>query len=105
MGLGEGSVLGCDRVTRRSVIGSRDVHGLTVADIQAAIGELAVGLEATTLSKNVNTLRQVLDFVEVEPNVARDRRVKLLRIVRDEPDPPDADAVLAMLSHGRTDDR
>jgi integrase len=81
-----------------TVIGSRDVHGLTVADIQAAIGELAIGLEATTLSKYVNTLRQVLDFVEVEPNVARDRRVKLPRIVRDEPDPPDADSVLAMLS-------
>ena len=43
-------------------------------------------------------MRQVLDFAEVEPNVARDRRVKLPARMREEPEPPDADHVVAMLA-------
>jgi integrase len=81
-----------------SLIGRRDVHELTVADIQTAVGALTEELEPNTIVKYVNTLRQVLDFADVEPNVARDRRVKLPRVVREEPEPPDAWAVLAMLS-------
>jgi integrase len=77
---------------------SRDARSLTVADIQRAIGELSERLKPVTVAKYVNTLRQVLDFVEVEPNVARDRRVKLPRVIREEPDPPDAGPTLAMLS-------
>jgi integrase len=81
-----------------SLIGARGVHELSVADVQTAVGALTEELEPNTIVKYVNTLRQVLDFAEVEPNVARDRRVKLPRVVRDEPEPPDADAVVAMLS-------
>lgn len=80
-----------------SLLGSRDPHSLSVADVQEAVGALAEGIEATTLHKYVNTLRQVLDFAGVEPNVARDRRVKLPSIVREEPEPPDAPQVVAML--------
>ncbi|HET6683064.1 MAG TPA: site-specific integrase [Gaiella sp.] len=40
----------------------------------------------------------MLDFAEVEPNVARDRRLRLPRVVREEPEPPDADQVAAMLT-------
>ena len=39
-----------------------------------------------------------LDHAEVEPNVARDRRIKLPREDREEVDPPSADAVEAVLS-------
>lgn len=80
------------------LLGSRDVGALRVADIQSAVGRLSESLSPTTLAKYVNTLRQVLDFVEVEPNVARDRRVKLPPVVREEPEPPDAGAVVAMLA-------
>jgi hypothetical protein len=79
------------------LLGSRDPHSLGVADVQEAVGALADGIEPTTLHKYVNTLRQVLDFAGVEPNVARDRRVKLPSIVREEPEPPDAAQVNAML--------
>ncbi len=79
-------------------LGSRDVRTLRVADIQAAVSAVSVALSPATLHKYVNTLRQVLDFAEVEPNVARDRRVKLPSLVRDEPDPPDAAETVAMLS-------
>jgi integrase len=80
-----------------ALLGSRNPHTLSVADIQEAVGALVGTLGPRTLAKYVNTLRQVLDFAEVDPNVARDRRVKLPRIVRDEPEPPDAQHVLAML--------
>lgn len=79
------------------LVGSLEVGSLRVADIQAAIGTLSGSMNPTTLAKYVNTLRQVLDFAEVEPNVARDRRVKLPPVVREEPEPPDADQVVAML--------
>ena len=79
-------------------LGSRDVRALRVADIQAAVSAMSVSLSPATLHKYVNTLRQVLDFAEVEPNVARDRHVKLPSLVRDEPDPPDAAETMAMLS-------
>jgi integrase len=85
-----------------SLLGSRDVGSLRVADIQSAVGTLSGSLNPTTLHKYVNTLRQVLDFAEVDPNVARDRRVKLPRVVRDEPAPPDASHVVAMLSRMTT---
>jgi len=80
------------------LLGSRDVGSLRGADVQRAVGSLSESLNPTTLHKYVNTLRQVLDFAEVEPNVARDRRVKLPRVVRDEPAPPDAEHVVAMLA-------
>jgi integrase len=81
-----------------SLLGSREVRSLRVADIQAAVGALSGSLNPTTLAKYVNTLRQVLDFAEVEPNVARDRRVKLPAVVREEPEPPDAHHVVAILA-------
>ena len=80
------------------LLGSRDVRSLRVADIQTAVGALSQSLHPTTLAKYVSTLRQVLDYAELEPNVARDRRVKLPPVVRDEPEPPDANHVLAILA-------
>ena len=79
------------------LLGSRDPFALTIADIQEAVGVLANEIGATTLHKYANSLQQVLDFAGVEPNVARDRRVKLPSAVREEPEPPDAPFVVAML--------
>ena len=80
-----------------AILGALDSKTLRVADIQRAIGVLSEPLAPVTLAKYMNTLRQVLDFAEVEPNVARDRRVKLPAVVTEEPNPPDADHVVAML--------
>ena len=79
------------------LLGSRDPFALAIADIQEAVGALANEIGPTTLHKYANSLQQVLDFAGVEPNVARDRRVKLPSSVRDEPEPPDAPFVIAML--------
>ena len=78
-------------------LGTRDPQTLAVADVQDGILQVSNVVEPSTLAKYVSTLRQVMDFTGIEPNVARDRRVKLPAIVYDEPDPPDAADVLAML--------
>jgi hypothetical protein len=39
----------------------------------------------------------LLDFCEVDPNPARDRRIKLPSVVQDEPTPPTAKQFLAIL--------
>jgi hypothetical protein len=46
------------------------------------------GLEPSSLSRYFATLRQLLEFAGVDPNPARDRRVKLPAIVSEETDPP-----------------
>ena len=80
-----------------SLLGDRDPSALTLADVQEAVSRLSAEIQPATLHKYVNTLRQVLDFADVEPNVARDRRVRLPRVVHDEPEPPDAPQVESML--------
>jgi integrase len=79
------------------LLGTRVPATLTVADVQEAVGALTGEIDASTLHGYVSTLRQVLDSADVSPNVARDRRVHLPAIVREEPEPPDAPEVLAML--------
>jgi integrase len=79
------------------LLGSRDPFGFSVADVREAVTALELEIEPSTLHGYVSTLRQVLDFAAVEPNVARDRRLKLPQIVREEPEPPDAPHVQAMV--------
>ena len=56
-------------------------------------------LKPSSLSRYLNTLRQVLDFAGVEPNPARDRRVKLPRIEATTVEPPTAKQVDAIIAH------
>lgn len=72
---------------------------VTVTDVIDWIGEmLDEPLAPGSISLYVGQLRQLLDFADVDPNPARDRRVELPRNHRKEPRPPDADAVLAVLN-------
>jgi hypothetical protein len=45
------------------------------------------------------TLRLILDFTGVEPNPARDGRVKLPRIEQGIVEPPSAEQVAAIIEH------
>lgn len=81
----------------KPVIGEVEVSELTLADIQEAIARLADELEPTTVRKYLSSLRLALDFASVEPNVARDRRLRVPRAVRVERDPPSGTDVLAIL--------
>jgi integrase len=76
--------------------GDRDPRTITTADVQewvAANGDL----NPSSLRRYTATLRQLLDFAEVEPNPARDKRVKLPRVVSEEVEPPTASQTLAIL--------
>lgn len=70
---------------------------ITVDDCIAAVAALSAALKPGSVKRYFTTHRMILDFARLEANPARDVSVKLPAIVRDEPDPPTAAHVLAML--------
>jgi integrase len=81
----------------KPLIGELEVSELTLVDVQGAVAKLADELEPTTVRKYLSSLRLAIDFCGVEPNVARDRRLRVPRPVKAERDPPSAANVLAIL--------
>lgn len=84
--------------------GGRPVESLTHTDIAEWVGTLAERYRPGTVRLFVTQLRMILDYGG-GINVARDRRVELPRLVRAEPDPPDAPEVEDLLDHVRDDMR
>jgi integrase len=80
-----------------SRFGARDPHDLTAGEVAQWVGELAQTYKPGTVQQYVVVLRLLLDFIGAEPNVARDPRVKLPKQVREEPQPPSAEHMLAIL--------
>jgi integrase len=76
----------------------RDPATITVADVQEWVGANA-DLKPASLGRYMATLRLILDFAGVEPNPARDGRVKLPRIEQAIVEPPSAEHVEAILEH------
>jgi hypothetical protein len=68
--------------------GDRDPATITASEIAEWIATLAETRKPGTLGQYLITFRLLLDHVGVEPNVARDARVKLPKQVREEPQPP-----------------
>jgi integrase len=80
-----------------SRFGDRDPNGLTTAEVAEWVAELAQTYKPGTVQQYLIALRLLLDFVGVEENVARDPRVKLPKQTREEPQPPSAEHLLAIL--------
>jgi site-specific recombinase XerD len=80
-----------------SRFGDRDPNGLSAAEVAKWVGELAQTYKPGTVQQYVVALRLLLDFTGAEPNVARDPRVKLPKQTREEPQPPSAEHLLAIL--------
>jgi integrase len=77
-------------------LNDRDPAGITSADVQEWIAGLE--LKPSTIRLYMSTLRAVLDFAGVDPNPARDTRVRLPRAERALVDPPsaqDVDTIIA----------
>lgn len=91
---------------RRPVIddafGAIPVDALTHKHVIEWVAALERTYKPGTVRLFVTQLRMLLDF-HGGTNVARDRRVELPRVVRVEPDPPDAPEVTAMLHDLRPD--
>ena len=80
-----------------ATFGPRRLDEVTIADVQAWVNEQAEELKPGSLLRYMGTLRLLFDFEGIDPNPARDQRVKLPQVIREEPDPPSAEHVLAML--------
>jgi integrase len=80
-----------------SRFGDRDPNDITAAEVAHWVGELAQTYKPGTVQQYVVALRLLLDFAAVEPNVARDPRVKLPKQTREEPQPPSAEHLLAIM--------
>ena len=79
--------------------GERDPASITPSDVQEWIGAQMDDLKPSSLSRYLATLRNVLDFAGVDPNPARDKRVKLPKIQAAVVEPPTAVQVTAILAH------
>jgi integrase len=81
------------------LLGSRRVDEITPTDVAELVTTLhADGRKRETIRKSLAALAQVLDFAGVKDNPARDRsRVRLPRELREEPTPPTAAQIEAVL--------
>jgi integrase len=77
--------------------GDRDPATITASEIAEWIADLATSRKPGTLNQYLIAFRLLLDHAGVDPNPARDPRVKLPKRVREEPTPPPAEHVLAIL--------
>lgn len=77
--------------------GDRDPTTITVSEIAEWIASLSAERKPGTLQQYLIAFRLLLDHAEVDPNPARDPRVKLPKHVREEPNPPSAEHVDAIL--------
>jgi integrase len=79
----------------------RDPATITVADCQEWVGAND-DLKPSSLGLYLTTLRLILDFAGVEPNPARDGRVKLPRSEQTTVEPPSGEQVEAIITHSPT---
>jgi integrase len=77
--------------------GTRDVETITASEIAEWIAARAQERKRGTLEQYLIAFRLVLDHAGREPNPARDPRVKLPKQIREEPNPPSAEHVEAIL--------
>ena len=70
----------------------------TADDVAGWVAELAAKHKPGTVQLYLIAFRLLLDYVGLDPNPARDPRVKLPKRVREEPQPPAAEHVEAILA-------
>jgi integrase len=78
--------------------GTRDSQTIAWNEIQEWIGANA-DLKPSSLARYLMTFRQVLDYAGVEPNPARDKRVKPPRVEHEEIEPPTSEQVEPIIAH------
>ena len=78
--------------------GDRDPATITVDEVAGWVATLAETMKPGTIQLYLLTFRMLIDYIGVDANAARDPRVKLPKRVREEPTPPPAEHVLAILN-------
>lgn len=77
--------------------GERDPGTITADEVATWVAGLAQNYKPGTIALYLLSLRMLFDFIGLEPNVARDPRIKKPKQVREEPQPPTADHFLAII--------
>lgn len=77
--------------------GDTDPARVTWQDVDGWVGELARRHKPATVKNYKRQFAILLDYVGVDPNPARDKRIQTPRRIQDEPNPPTADQFLAIL--------
>jgi integrase len=76
-----------------------DVETLTAADVQEWVSHASERLKPSSVRRHLIVLRAVLDHAGLDPNPARDPRVKLPRQEQTTVEPPSADEVALLVEH------
>lgn len=76
---------------------AKPIDALTVADLSDLVADWTEDLKASSIARYMATVRLIFDFAGVDPNPARDGRLKLPSIERIEANPPTADQFVSML--------
>lgn len=80
------------------ILGERRIDELTVDDMNALVTQLAAtGRKRETIRKSVKYLAAVLDEHRVDPNPARDKRIRLPHEEHEELEPPTSEHVEAVV--------
>lgn len=82
---------------------SSDPARYTVETIVDCIKELEETIQAAAVGQYVSRLRNALDYGDIEPNVARSRKIELPSVTRKEIVPPDLREVGVILDNVRRD--
>jgi integrase len=77
--------------------GERDPATITASEVAEWVAALAGSYKPGTVQLYLIAFRLLLDYVGLDENPARDPRVKLPKRVREEPQPPSADQLTAIL--------
>lgn len=88
------------RRVERTLLLQAPLATVTVPRVQMFVaGLISEGLQPATIRYTMAMLRQVLDHAGIDPNPARDRRVKLPPVVGEEIQPPSIREVRLVLEH------
>jgi len=90
---------GTHRIRLVNLLGDRDPQTIGWQDVQSAVSSLAEDLAPLSVRNYLGTLRIVLDFADLDPNPARDRRVKLPRPEETVPNPPTSAEVETIIAN------
>lgn len=80
-----------------SPLAQKPAEAITHGDIQDLVVEWQETLKPSSIKRYVATLRLVFDYASVDPNPARDGRLRLPRVVGVQVDPPSASQFVTML--------
>jgi integrase len=87
------------RIRLVDLLGDREPSTISWQDVQHVVATLSEDLAPLSVRNYVRTLAQVLDFADLDVNVARDKRVKLPKPEQEIPNPPSASEVAAIIAN------